>query len=316
MSLSAEKEIISFPSVDGVSVIRACLWKKAETGADMPKGIVQIAHGMAEYIDRYDHFARFLVDWGYLVCGTDWIGHGFNVENPANVGVLPSNADDAFVGDFHNLRRKMQADFPDLPYFVLGHSMGSFVSRIYISKFGEGLSGVVLSGTAQQPAMVSSAGYVLARLLGKVKGEDYRSALLDSMGVGAYGKQISQARTPLDWLNTDDAQVAAYKDDPYCGSMFSVGGYAALLRMTKEMSSPKRVRSIPSNLPVLFIAGSQDPVGDCGKGVAAAAAQMKQVGMGSVQVKIYEGMRHEVLNHPEKETVYGDVLAWLDERIS
>lgn len=332
MAQEVTREALSYASADGKSIIRGCLWSavpytasqtapqavhpgEEESLRNAPKGIVQIAHGMAEYLDRYDDFACYLAEHGFAVCGADWLAHGKNVNDPSCVGLLPAGAQETFIRDFHSLRVLMQKRFSDdLPYFVLGHSMGSFVARVYLARHGKGLAGAILSGTAQQPAITSLAGHALARLLGIVRGDSYRSAFIDSMGAGSYGKKIPHARTPLDWLNTDAEAVDAYINDPLCGAMFSVGGYASITALTKEMSSASCVRAVPRDLPILFIAGEQDPVGDFGKGPRAAVEQLRAAGMTAVEVKMYNEMRHEVLNHPDKQAVYADVLSWLEQQ--
>lgn len=309
----------TFASADGKSQISALLWTTTAFGSpdapgpEQPKGVIQIVHGMSEYVERYDHFARYLVSQGFVVCGEDHIGHGDTAQSPAEYGCMPvDGGKDILIEDVHHLRVVVSGCYPGVPYVIYGHSMGSFITRAYLARHGEGLAGAVLSGTGNVPAAMSKMGRGLARFLAKTRGENYRSKLIDNMGAGAYGKQIEDARTPLDWLSTDESVVDAYIADPKCGFMFSVGGYATLLDLTAEVVTPECAGRVPKNLPVLFVAGDGDPVGDMGKGVRAAAQLMRDAGVVAVDEIIYEGMRHEIHNEKGRDRVYADVAAWLE----
>lgn len=174
----------------------------------------------------------------------------------------------------------------------------------------------MICATGNQSRVKSKAGNVLARRLAASKGATVRSEKLDSLGAGGFAKAIRNARTPLDWLSTDPAVVDAYIADELCGAMFSAGGYATLTSLTYEAASPACAAKIPADLPLLFIAGSEDPVGECGRGVRAAADLARNGGVSDVEVKLYEGMRHEILNEPGHAQVYDDVLSWMDARIA
>ena len=205
--------------------------------------------------------------------------------------------------------------YPDVPYIVYGHSMGSFIARAYIARYGDGLAACVLSGTGNVPAALSKGGRALARMLASMKGEKYRSPFIDGMGAGAYGKQIPNARTPLDWLSTDEAVVDAYIADDLCGFMFTVGGYSTLLDLTAEVVTPACAAKVPKDLPIFLVAGDGDPVGEMGKGVQAAAQLLRDAGIERVDVKIYEGMRHEIHNEIGHEQVYDDIASWIEDAI-
>lgn len=323
-SIEVQREPISFPSSDGESTIRGYVWTPAPaagaapgTGAapaaPVPRGIVQLVHGMAEHVGRYDDLARHLVKCGFVVCGDDHIGHGRSVSDPSKLGCLPPKGKEFLIEDEHQLRSLVSARFPSqTPYIMYGHSMGSFITRAYLARHGEGLAGAVLCGTAQQSLALSRIGHALARILGFFRGDDYRSSFLDGMGAGAYSKQIENARTPFDWLCTDPAVVDAYMADELCGFMFSVGGYAALTDLTGEIATKACASKVPKDLPLFFIAGDQDPVGDCGAGVRAVAEQLIDAGVRDVQLKLYPGMRHEIHNEPGRAQVYGDVVEWME----
>ena len=302
---------VEFPSYAKTTQIKGKYWIPAV--ATEYKGIVQIAHGMTEYIDRYDDFARFLVNNGFVVVGHDHLAHGQSVNSKAEWGKLPAlTGKDALIEDMHTLRMMAQERFgSDVPYFVFGHSMGSFVVRAYIARHGDGLAGAIVCGTGHQPAAKSKMGNMLARLITRVKGDAYHSNLMHGMADGAYSKAIPDARTPHDWLNTDPAKVDTYRADEACGYMFTISGYAALTDLTTEIALPAVIAAVPANLPVLFIAGSEDPVGDNGEGVRLVVSLFEKAGK-NVTLKLYEGMRHEILNEPRYEEVYRDVIAWLN----
>lgn len=308
---------IGFKSNDGKSQIKGLIWSPERAGSPArgtnPKGIVQIVHGMAEHIGRYDDFAQFLAQQGYIVCAHDHIGHGKSVSDPKEWGCLPADGGkEILVEDVHELRKTVAARYSrQTPYFLFGHSMGSFVVRAYLARHAEGLAGAILCGTGNQPRIVSKAGNWLARRIAASKGEDATSQLLHNMGAGAFSKQIENARTSVDWISTDPAVVDAYIEDEMCGFMFSAGGYATLTDLTGEVVGTACAAKVPKDLPVLFIAGDQDPVGSCGKDVLAAADLLRQAGVSDVEAKLYQGMRHEILNEPEHARVYDDVLAWL-----
>lgn len=311
---------LGFLSADGSTPVRAVLWQPAAVAAGArPRGIVQIVHGMAEHIDRYEAFAAFLVAHGFVVCGHDHLGHGRTAPDPASRGVLDpaAGADaDALVADVGGLRSIVSARYArDVPYFLFGHSMGSLVLRVYLASHGEGLAGAIICGTAHQPLPVSKAGNLLARATVALRGADARSNLLHSLADGAFSRQVSDPHTPFDWLTRDQAEVDAFIADETSGFMFSAGAYAALTDLAFRAALPRTFASVPRDLPILFIAGDADPVGSKGRGVTRAAKLMGAAGVADVSLKLYEGMRHEILNELGREEVYQDILAWLDARL-
>lgn len=308
---------IGFLSHDGTSTIKGLVWSPAQTRgsrATAPRGVIQIVHGMVEHVGRYDEFARFLVQHGFVVCAADHIGHGKSVSSPVELGCLPVDGKEVLIEDVNELRKTVTARYSrQTPFILFGHSMGSFIVRAYLARYGEDVAGAVICGTGQQPLILSKAGNALARFLAKSKGSAYRSTLLDNMGVGAFAKQIENPRTQNDWISTDPAVVDAYAADELCGAMFSVGGYATLTDLTSEVVTMACASRVPKDLPVLFIAGALDPVGGCGKGVRAAADLLVRAGVQDVETTLYEGMRHEILNEPGRAQVYTDVVDWIEE---
>ena len=310
---------LDFASHDGKTLINAKLWASVafgtpdNPGREAPKAVIQIVHGMAEHIGRYDDLARYLVGRGFVVCAEDHVGHGKSAAGAHEYGHMPARGGKGIlVGDVRTLYLVASSLFPNAPYVLYGHSMGSFIARAYIARYGDELSACVLSGTGDVAVALSKAGRTLARVLAAAKGEAYRSKIIDEMGAGAYGKQIENARTSFDWLSTDEAVVDAYIADDLCGFMFTVGGYSTLLDLTAEIASPACAGRVPKDLPVLFVAGGEDPVGERGVGVARAANLLRRAGVERVDEMIYPGMRHEIHNEIGYEQVYDDVARWIE----
>ena len=323
---------IAFASADGASTVAALMWRPdAAADADV-RGVVQLVHGMAEHKSRYLLFAEFLVDQGFVVCAHDHVGHGKTASCPEDYGHIPFrpkqseealtesnkrlNGADILIQDTHTLRCMMQRRFPNVPYVLFGHSMGSYVVRAYATRHGEGLAAVILCGTGQTPQWLSRVGIAATHLLAAThgEGERYHSGLVDSLGVGAFSRQVPDAKTNYDWISSERDAVDEYASDPSCGFMFTVGGYAALTGATLEAVSPKCAARIPKDLPMLFISGAEDPVGGKGKGVKAAVEEYRAAGVHTVDVHLYEGMRHEIVNRAEGKQVREDVASWLKKQ--
>lgn len=270
---------------------------------------------MSEHVRRYDDFARYLCARGWIVCGDDHIGHGRS-SLPGKFGSMPARGGDiALVEDEHTLRTLMQERVgTDIPYAFFGHSMGSFITRVYLSKHAEGLAAAVICGTGMIPVAKSKAGHALSRLISALCGQDHVSRLLDTLGSGGYDNAVKKSDEDS-WLSYSKENAAAYHADEECGFAFSAGGYAALTSLTARACSPACAKAVPHNLPLLYIAGDADPVGNNGVGVKAAAQLARDAGSTDVTCKIYEHMRHEILNEDEHLRVYEDVADWLDASI-
>lgn len=307
---------IEFPSADKKSTISATLWMPPGKYAEAPRGIVQIVHGMAEHHQRYADFATFLAKAGFAVCAHDHIGHGRSAAAESYGDMPAKSGESILVEDVNNLRHIASGSFPEnTPYFIFGHSMGSLVTRVYLAKYGEGLAGSVICGTANEPFIVAAAGNLLARFVVAVRGNSAQSKLLYSLADGAYAKAIEDAQTPLDWISASRSNVDDYIEDEMTGFMFTAGGYATLTALARDAARASTVSRIPKHLPLLFIAGEQDPVGDMGKGVKKAVAAVKKAGIKDVELVLYPNMRHEILNEENNSQVYNDVLDWLERHV-
>lgn len=316
---------ITYASRDNASTVRALMWEPDEvaSGGEAPRGLVQIVHGMSEHVERYEGFASFLCEQGFAVCANDHIGHGKSVSSAEDLGHMPLEVgEDVLVADVQTLRelalerlsQRCDMRVSGIPYVIFGHSMGSFITRVFLTRHAFGVRAAVLCGTGHQPRPLSTAGKALTSSLAKKHGERYVSELVDGMGAGGYGRAIKDAETDLDWIATDPEVVAEYQRDPLCGQKFTVGAYHVLTSLVSDATDPRLARRVPHALPMLFVSGDQDPVGECGAGVHRAAEMYRKAGVESVTEKLYPGMRHEILNEPVKDEVHRDVLAWLERQ--
>ena len=273
-----------------------------------PRAIVQLVHGMAEHIGRYDRVAQALNAAGYLAAGRSHRGHGPQAER---LGWFAQEKGwDALVEDAHSFSQDIRKEYPHLPFILLGHSMGSFVSREYALRYGTELSALVLSGTGSYGRGLCTAAQAAARLSPSKK----PAKMVDRLAFSGHNKPFSPNRTPFDWLSRDEAEVDKYIADPYCGFVFTGAAFADFFGGLKKLADTERLSSLPKGLPVYFLSGDQDPVGQMGKGVEKTAAQFKNAGLRDVTVKLYPGGRHEMFNETNRQEVYDDLIAWLNQR--
>lgn len=282
-----------------------------------PRAAVLVAHGMAEHSDRYERFAQALTDAGFDVYAPDHRGHGRSSEG-TGVGYFADEAGfDRVVDDLHELHGRITTDHPGLPVFLFGHSMGSFLSRAYAAKYGSGLTGLVLSGTAGSAGVLGKVGRGIAVAQGRIRGRRHRSGLMDKLTFGQYNAAFKPTRTDFDWLSRDPDEVDKYVADPKCGELFTAGFFADLLAGLERVNDDAEVAGTPSELPVLFVSGSADPVGGKdAKGVRQVAAQLRKVGVREVTTTIYPDARHELLNETNRDEVTADVIAWLEAHLT
>ncbi len=275
------------------------------------KGVVQIAHGMAEHSARYAEFAKALAERGYAVFINDHLGHGKSVASKEDLGFFGPMGYDALVKDMKQLTEIAKKEYPELPFIIFGHSMGSFLAREYTARYGHEIDGAIFCGTAG-PNPAAGIGITLAKHFEKSKGDHVRSSFLNSMAFGSYNKKTEQ-RTEFDWLTKDTAIVDKYIADEYCGYCFTANGFVGLFSVLKQVSSKLWFNTVPKELPMLLIAGADDPVGAYGKGVKQVFDQLKETGHTNTLMKLYAGDRHEILNELDKEQVISDVIDWIDK---
>ena len=336
-----KKREFYYPSADGRTQIHAVEWRPDGD----PVCALQIVHGMAEYADRYDPFARYLAERGILVAGNDHLGHGKSVgENHPCGYFCHDNAPDVLAEDVHALRVRLQNGFageqagfekqqagcaeqqngsagqqagterprdPQLPYLMLGHSMGSFILRNYLCHYGEGLSGAVIMGTGMQPEKLLKVSLKLVHVLTALQGEKHKSGLVNALAFGAYNRRISHPASAMDWLSRDPGEVAKYNADPLCGFTFTLNGFQTLFTLIDRLHDKKRLEGMPKQLPVRFVAGEMDPVGDYGRAVRQVYDSFLQAGMRNVSMKLYENDRHELVNEADRRTVWKELYEWI-----
>ena len=302
-------QVFTFSSSDGVHAVSAVRWLPE----GQPRAVVQLVHGISEHMGRYDGFARFLTEHGFVVVGHDHLGHGRTAADPSEYGWFGEKGGWKYVvKDVRALRERTGAEFPGLPYFLLGHSMGSFVVRGYLMFWPGTVDGAILSGTGQEPPLTVAAGRVLSALLSRVKGTKAHSPLLDSLSVGRYNKQFKSLRTSADWISRDEAVVDAYRADPLCRFLPTVGMYHDMMVGLQLLARPENLRRMDPDTPVLFFSGDRDPVGANGAGVKKVAGWFKDAGVKDLTVTLYPGGRHEMLNEINRDQVYADVLGWIE----
>ena len=302
------KHTFYYPSASDCDRVHAVCW--------LPEGevkaVLQIAHGMVEFIERYEDFALYLTSRGFAVTGNDHLGHGGS-SAPEDYGYFAEkDGNSVLLRDMHRLTQLTKEKYPGVPYFLLGHSMGSFYARQYLFTWGKELDGAIVMGTGHQPKMLVLAGMAVTRVLALFKGWKHRSAFVDGMAFGSYNKAFEPARTDKDWLTKDEKTVDRYLADPRCTFLFTLNGYYNMFKGISRLHDRKRLADMPKELPVLFTAGADDPVGDFGKGVEKAARTFRRAGMRRVAVKLYPGDRHEILNETDRAQVYADLADWLE----
>ena len=301
-----------FPSTNGKNKILARIC----TPDKPPKAVVQIAHGIAEHISRYDPFMFFLAENGYVAVGNDHLGHGLSAENEDGLGIFDTqNGWTYAVDDMKALRDQVRQEFHDIPYIFFGHSMGSFLTRTYLIRYPDQYDAAILSGTGQQSPALINAGFFAANLLTLLRGPGADGKLLNDMAFGSYCKKIDNPRTPFDWLSTNEENVDRYIADPLCGFVAKCSMYRDMMGGLKFLTKQSNIDKMNKDAPIYFMSGAEDPVGDYGAGVEKAYRAFCDAGLHDVTMKLYPGGRHEMLNETNREEVMQDILAWLDQRV-
>ncbi len=298
-------EHLNYPSADGKTTVHAVIWRpKGE-----PCGVVQIIHGMCEYIERYAPFAEFFTEQGYIVCGEDHAGHGKTAASEEELGYFnDSRSLDMVLADIRYLHVKVKEEAAGLPYFIMGHSMGSFFCRNYIARYGAELSGAVIMGTGFKGKALLTTALALTRMNAAFKGWEHRSKFIDNLAFGSYNKRFKNENNAHSWLSVDAENTKKYEADGFCTFRFTDNGFYILFTAIKCACAGKTIKAVPKNLPVYFVAGDEDPVGDYAKGVKKAYAKFKKAGVHRVDIKLYKGARHEILNDFCKDEVRADLL--------
>lgn len=305
------KEEFYFDSRDNSSRIHAVRWMP---DSENVAAVIQIVHGMAEYADRYEEFAAFLTERNFVVTGEDHLGHGKSVPEGGTKGYFcEQDPATVVVRDVHRLKKITQELYPGVPYFIVGHSMGSFILRNYICRYGTGIDGAVILGTGMQPDGLLRIAKMLAALQGVFQGQRHVSRFLDKVAFGSYNKHIKEPAAAFDWLSRDEKKVAEYIADEDCGFVFTVNGFQTLFELIFRAKKKENLAKIPKTLPVLVASGEEDPVGSYGKGVKKAYQCLLDAGLTNMELKLYPHDRHELLNELDRQKVMEDIGGWIEK---
>lgn len=295
----------------GAGKIHGCRW----TPEVSPRAVVQIVHGIAEFIERYDEFAAYLNGLGFLVVAEDHMGHGQSVGENGIQGYFHGGWFTA-VEDTMTLLRETQAAYPDIPYVLFGHSMGSFMARTILCKYPDsGISAAVICGTGWQPAALLPPVTRFIEAVCRKDGEDQPSAFLENLVFGSYNRRVEHPRTAYDWLSRDAKIVDAYIAHPMCGFTPTAGLLREMMKGLTYIEKPAHLEAMKKDLPVFFVAGGDDPVGSYGKGVRRTVNEFKKAGMTDVSCRIYPLCRHEILNEINRQEIFEDIGGWILKKV-
>lgn len=300
---------ITFPSSDGKNTIHAELFIPSDNNI---KGVVQISHGMMDYIGRYQGMADALCKAGFAIAGNDHLGHGDSVATPDDYGFFASKGGYRYViDDVKKMNDLIRKEIPGVPVVLLGHSMGSFIARLYALDYRDSIDGLIIHGTAG-PNPATGAGKLLVKILRAIKGERHRSRFVCSLADGGYNKGFDPAEGDGAWLTRDPSMVADRVGNPKNDFIFTLAGYEDLFNFLGNCNSSSWFRQFPKDLPTLVISGKEDPVGGFGKGVQYVYDNLAKNGA-NVELKFFEGARHELFNETNRDEVFSYLVAWLED---
>ena len=298
-------------STDSKNNLNVIIWETEKE----PIGVLQIVHGMAEYIDRYDNFAKYMTEHGFNVIGHDHLGHGHSVSDERDYGFFAEeNGDKIIIEDMHSVTQYAREKWEELPNFILGHSMGSFCLRQYLTKYSNDVFGAIIMGTGWIPSAAALLGKTIATNTCKSKGSHTVNPLLIKLTLEPYNKPFAPARTNCEWLSRDEKQVDLYVNDKLCGFDFTAGAYKDFFTVLEKIAKNRQLIGMRKSLPILITSGSVDPVGGK-KACEKLNAQYKRCGIDDVTLKLWENDRHEILNELDKSDVYDYICTWLKSKI-
>ena len=275
------------------------------------KAVLQLAHGMSEHKERYLPFMNYLSEHGFLCVMNDHRGHGASVRSKDDLGYFGNNGTDALLGDMHQLTELIRKDYSDAPLFLLGHSMGSLAARCYARKYDSDLKGLIVCGSpSYNPAASLASG--LLKVMIRFRGDRALSGFLNQVSTGNFEKAFAAEGGKSAWLSTNVENQKAYDADPLCGFLYTLNGYEVLMHLMQDTYRKEGWKLATPDMPVFFISGSEDPCRVTDKDFAQAVEFMRSVGYKNVESKLYQGMRHEILNETDKEMVWNDVREKLE----
>ncbi len=303
-----EKITFKYKSIDGQEIF-VHKWIPAEK--DRIKGIVQVAHGMAEHGARYNQFAEFLTRNNYIVYVNDHRGHGQTAAQDKLGFFAESDGWNLVLEDISHLTLLIKEEHDNYPLYLFGHSMGSLLVRDYISIYSPELEGAIISATMGDQGVLGEVGIIIAKLESKLRGTEAKSKLLDKLTFANCNKNFKPKRTSFDWLSRDTAEVNKYIEDSLCGWVGTTSFFQELFQAVKRVNRVRTIERISKDLAVYFLAGGDDPLGNDGQGVLAVYNKFREVGIKDVSCEIYPKARHELLKEINREQVFSDILKWL-----
>lgn len=296
-------------------------FQKARDGKDIyiyqwlnvtkPRAVVQIFHGMAEHAGRYKRFAEFLNNNGFIVYADDHRGHGKTAGTVEKLGYIGEDGYNRILDDEHMVTELIKERHPGLPVFVFAHSFGSFLGQSYITRYGDQIAGIILSGSALRSGFEIALGRFLTSLDRAVTGECKQSLMMNAICFGTYNKRITDSKSAFAWLSRDGAEVKKYEEDEFCGTIFTVNYFYYMFKGLNDLYGRGVFSRIPQELPIYLMSGAEDPVGSYGKCVKKLYRKYKEVNIKDLVLKLYPGGRHEMLNEINHDEVFADILNWL-----
>jgi alpha-beta hydrolase superfamily lysophospholipase len=304
---------ITYPSKDGKNTIYAEIYTPKIRSA---KGIIQLAHGMIDYVERYKELADYLTGEGYIFAGNHHLGHGKSAACDGDFGIFTEDGDgiELLIGDMHTMNKYLRETFPTLPLVVMGHSMGSFITRLYVEKHPHSMQGVIIHGTGGPNPLVNM-GITLAKAVQAIKGPRHRSRLIKKLAFGSYNSKFTKQEGQTAWLTREADLVSDRKNNKYMNFTFTVSGYIDLFRLLRDSNSSEWFKEYPKELPTLIMSGDMDPVGNYGKGPDYVYKRLLIEGCKSVELKMYEGARHELFLESNRAVVFADIVRWVESVI-
>lgn len=300
-----------FRSSNGTDNIAYYIYKPAAE----PKAVIQITHGMCEFIERYEEFIGFLCNNGFVVCGHDHLGHGKSVLNDDYLGYFaPQKGWQYLVKDTVQMSRIIRKQYPEIPLFLIGHSLGSLTARVAVSKCGYLYNGVILLGALNTKVRLDAV-MAMADTVRRASGDMCRSELIEKLVYGYTNIRIDDPANKFGWLTRDDDIVYKFYDDPKCNFIFTVSAFCDLIKLFMYATDKKCIGATPKDKPFLILGGDADPIGQWGKGPRELFEVLDNAGCTAVEMKLYEGARHEVLNEINRNEVYNDILQWCNNHI-
>lgn len=300
-----------YSSADHKTRIHAVKWLPEGT----PRAVLQIAHGVTEHILCYRELAEYFTKRGFVVVGNDHLGHGSSIAQDSEPMYFGGkNSWFTAERDLYTCRKLMKRQYPDIPYIILGFSLGSFLVRTLLIRHPGKADAAILAGTGQIPLLQLKIAEYMAKKEARRAGEQYTTPLIGKLTFETYNRQFAPNRTKCDWLCASEEGLQRYLDDPLRGEAMSAGLFRELLNGMHYTGSIKNQRQMDTTMPILLLSGDNDPVGANGKGVRKVYTTMKKAGVQNISKKLYPGLRHDIFLEDERYNVFGDIEKWIDQQ--